>query len=381
MSNEKDLIQVFATQDGEGHWYVVPVDLKDEFDRLLDGGETTENEFIEQFSQYMTGGDLNLVQLYIKPETFEETMERELAEDYPLEPHKDNPVIQPQFPRFLVHKDEKALFTTYATGQWPQDKKQSALEMVEEFHQAFNCPVLKTPGIPDTMTDKNLSFYRDLCVILEEMKKHNDRSRSALRVKLVFEEFLELYEALLNADIVAALDALSDLLYVTYGTHHELGLGPIARPALAEVHRSNMSKLNGDGNPIVRNDGKILKGPNFSPPNLAGIIDQFFMKRDVNDVVQAVNEAWKTDEWRNACENAIKEGDQGQCETAELKAADSVIGVMPVISAELGNNMPVIQGMPDPTGAGVIYSDLKHEFPDHYERQVLNEQPPVDGNY
>lgn len=55
---------VYATKDNDGHWYVFPIELIDEFDRLLDGGEATEDEFIEKFSDYMTGGDLNLVQLY-----------------------------------------------------------------------------------------------------------------------------------------------------------------------------------------------------------------------------------------------------------------------------------------------------------------------------
>lgn len=61
MSN---LRQVHATKDDDGHWYVIPVELVDEFNRLLDGGESTEDEFIEKFSEFMTGGDLNLVKLY-----------------------------------------------------------------------------------------------------------------------------------------------------------------------------------------------------------------------------------------------------------------------------------------------------------------------------
>lgn len=56
--------KVHATKDNDGHWYVIPVELVEEFDRLLEGGESTEDEFIDKFSDYMTGGDLNLVQLY-----------------------------------------------------------------------------------------------------------------------------------------------------------------------------------------------------------------------------------------------------------------------------------------------------------------------------
>jgi hypothetical protein len=58
------LKKVHATKDNDDHWYVIPVELIEEFDKLLDGGESTEDEFIEKFSDYMTGGDLNLVQLY-----------------------------------------------------------------------------------------------------------------------------------------------------------------------------------------------------------------------------------------------------------------------------------------------------------------------------
>lgn len=58
------MIKVHATKDDDGHWYVIPSEMIDEFHRLLEGGEKTEDEFIEKFSDYMTGGDLNLVQLY-----------------------------------------------------------------------------------------------------------------------------------------------------------------------------------------------------------------------------------------------------------------------------------------------------------------------------
>lgn len=56
--------KVHAIKDDDGHWYVIPAEMIEEFHRLLDGGESTEDEFIEKFSDYMTGGDLNLVQLY-----------------------------------------------------------------------------------------------------------------------------------------------------------------------------------------------------------------------------------------------------------------------------------------------------------------------------
>jgi hypothetical protein len=60
----ENLKKVYATKDNDGHWYIIPAEMTDEFRRLRDGGESTEDEFIEKFSNYMTGGDLNLVQLY-----------------------------------------------------------------------------------------------------------------------------------------------------------------------------------------------------------------------------------------------------------------------------------------------------------------------------
>jgi predicted HAD superfamily Cof-like phosphohydrolase len=250
------LIPVQAVQDNDCHWYVVPQDQIDEFNRLLDGGETTEDRFIELFSQYMTGGALNNTQLYACPGKTDE----------------QGGVLTESNPGKYVVFHSEGPMPDLISQPIPENLKLSALEMVEVFHKAFGCPVLKTPGIPDMMGFQHKNFIAELEMILEKMKALNDRSRVALRAKLILEEFIELYAALFKGEIVKALDGLSDLLYVTYGTHHELGTAPIANKAFREVHRSNMSKLNGDGTPIIRNDGKVLKGPNFTPPDLAGII-------------------------------------------------------------------------------------------------------------
>ena len=71
-------------------------------------------------------------------------------------------------------------------------------------------------------------------------------------------------------DPVEIADALGDGIYVKYGHAIERGL-PLD-DCLREIHRSNMSKLDANGNPILRDDGKILKGPNYSPPDLDGVI-------------------------------------------------------------------------------------------------------------
>jgi len=92
-----------------------------------------------------------------------------------------------------------------------------------------------------------------------------------LRIELIEEELRELVVGVENKDLVEIADALTDLLYVVYGAGHSFGLDLDA--CFAEVHRSNLSKLGEDGRPIKREDGKILKGPNYSPPDLKSIIE------------------------------------------------------------------------------------------------------------
>ena len=89
-----------------------------------------------------------------------------------------------------------------------------------------------------------------------------------LRIDLIQEELGELKDAIVDGDgtLVDVADALSDLLYVVYGAGHSFGID--LDDCFAEVHRSNMSKLGEDGKPIYREDGKVLKGPNFSEPAL-----------------------------------------------------------------------------------------------------------------
>lgn len=93
---------------------------------------------------------------------------------------------------------------------------------------------------------------------------------AALRVDLIDEELNELREATSRQDLVGIADALTDLLYVVYGAGHAYGIN--LDECFAEVHRSNMSKLDDESQPIYREDGKVLKGPNYTPPDLAEII-------------------------------------------------------------------------------------------------------------
>ena len=91
-----------------------------------------------------------------------------------------------------------------------------------------------------------------------------------LRCALIEEEAAEFRRAVDESDIVGVADAIADLLYVTYGAALTFGI-PI-REVFAEVHRSNMTKLNDKGNPVYRGDGKVMKGPNFSPPRLMPLL-------------------------------------------------------------------------------------------------------------
>jgi len=101
---------------------------------------------------------------------------------------------------------------------------------------------------------------------------------AALRLDLIQEEVDELREGLENQDIVEIADALTDILYVVYGAGHAFGID--LDKCYAEVHRSNMTKLDEDGKPLFREDGKVMKSSSYEPPNLSKII-----LGDINDAV------------------------------------------------------------------------------------------------
>lgn len=90
-----------------------------------------------------------------------------------------------------------------------------------------------------------------------------------LRYKLGKEELIEYFDACKDGDLIEVADALADQLYILLGTMISHGMQDVIEDIFDEVHRSNMSKLGEDGKPIHREDGKILKGPNYSPPNVS----------------------------------------------------------------------------------------------------------------
>jgi len=118
-------------------------------------------------------------------------------------------------------------------------------DMVREFMMAFGQEVKTKPENPDINTQ-------------------------ALRYDLIKEELQELWDAQCQNDLIGVADALTDLLYVVYGAGHAYGID--LDKCFEEVQRSNMSKLGADGKPIYREDGKVLKGPNFFQPNLEAIL-------------------------------------------------------------------------------------------------------------
>ena len=94
-----------------------------------------------------------------------------------------------------------------------------------------------------------------------------------LRFSLMEEENAEYLEACSKDDIVEIADALGDQLYILCGTILAHGMGDIIVNIFNEIHRSNMSKLDENGNPIYREDGKIMKGSNYFKPNFKNILD------------------------------------------------------------------------------------------------------------
>ena len=125
---------------------------------------------------------------------------------------------------------------------------QKKMKLVDEFHETFNVGV--APNEPMLLS---VDDY-------------------VLRHKLMLEENSEYLEACSNNDLVEVADALGDQLYILCGTILKHGLQNKIEEVFNEIHRSNMSKLDDDGAPIFREDGKVLKGRSYFKPDIKGII-------------------------------------------------------------------------------------------------------------
>ena len=95
----------------------------------------------------------------------------------------------------------------------------------------------------------------------------SDAKTNKLRIDLIKEELEELIEAMHDKNLLEVADALTDILYVTYGAGHAFGID--LDKCFEEVQNSNMSKLGNDGKPIYNEKGKVMKGPNYFKPNLS----------------------------------------------------------------------------------------------------------------
>ena len=122
------------------------------------------------------------------------------------------------------------------------------LKAVEKFHNSFGLGVQHNPIA-------NLS-----------------KEKIELRFNLMAEENDEYFEAANNNDLVEVADALGDMLYILCGTILEHGMQHKIEEFFNEIQRSNMSKLGANGKPIYREDGKVMKGPNYFKPNIESIL-------------------------------------------------------------------------------------------------------------
>ncbi len=122
------------------------------------------------------------------------------------------------------------------------------IKAVQDFHNAFGLGVRNEPIA-------NLS-----------------EQKLKLRFDLMAEENYEYLEAAKNNDLVEVADALGDMLYILCGTILEHGMQYKIEEVFEEIQRSNMSKLGADGNPIYREDGKVMKGPNYFKPDILKIL-------------------------------------------------------------------------------------------------------------
>ena len=124
------------------------------------------------------------------------------------------------------------------------------ISAVAEFHKAFGLGIRQNPTA-DLGPETNL-----------------------LRYKLMREENEEYLEAASRDDLEEVADALGDMLYILCGTILEHGMQHKIEEVFEEIQRSNMSKLGPDGRPIYREDGKVLKGPNYFKPDIRTILDK-----------------------------------------------------------------------------------------------------------
>jgi predicted HAD superfamily Cof-like phosphohydrolase len=123
-----------------------------------------------------------------------------------------------------------------------------------------------------TNFDKVGIFMKTFGQEVKEKASFSTEKINKLRISLIEEEVKELKEALKNKDLIEVADALTDILYVTYGAGHAFGID--LDECFNEVQNSNMSKLGEDGKPIYNEFGKVMKGPKYFKPDLRKVINK-----------------------------------------------------------------------------------------------------------
>ena len=121
-----------------------------------------------------------------------------------------------------------------------------------------------------TNFDKVGTFMKTFGQEVKTKPSFNTDKINKLRLDLIREELTELTEAMNNKDLLEVADALTDILYVTYGAGHAFGIN--LDKCFEEVQNSNMSKLDESGKPIYNEHGKVMKGPNYFKPDLSKFV-------------------------------------------------------------------------------------------------------------
>lgn len=147
-----------------------------------------------------------------------------------------NKIADPELKQYVID-------SINSRGDWVQS--------VKAFHRLYDCP---------DRTEEGLS---------EGLPQMSD-DRLELRLNLIREEVEELEVATEKRDEIEMADALGDIIYVVVGFALEMGLD--LNEVIAEIQASNMTKLGADGQVVRREDGKVLKGPNYRPPNIASVL-------------------------------------------------------------------------------------------------------------
>jgi predicted HAD superfamily Cof-like phosphohydrolase len=171
----------------------------------------------------------------------------------------------------------------------------NTLKLVGEFQQAFDPanvgheqPIKLPESMPDlaVLATKMTELGEELHEFARIKKEAGETLESTLglRLQLCQEELAELATAMSSGDQLECLDALTDMQYVLDGTYHTLGLAHLKGEAFLEVQRSNMSKLGEDGKPIRNEAGRVVKGANYSPPDIEKILSSGGKPKQVQQI-------------------------------------------------------------------------------------------------